>query len=199
MAIESAVVAERRTRLSPERERELFAAVLDLVREVGYDALTMDAVAARTRASKATLYRQWRSKPELVATALRHADPVLISDVDTGTLAGDLREMARRLGNAALDDMPLIRALGHAMQQDPDLLQAMRALLVEPELTALRGMLERATRRGELAPDAPATEFVAHMLLGAMAGRSLVEDRDADAAYLVRYVDAVVLPALGLS
>ncbi len=56
-----------RSRLTPEREAELYAAVLDLLREVGYDALTMDAVAARTRASKATLYRQWQGKPELVA------------------------------------------------------------------------------------------------------------------------------------
>ena len=52
-----------RSRLTPEREAELYAAVLDLLREVGYDALTMDAVAARTRSSKATLYRQWGSKP----------------------------------------------------------------------------------------------------------------------------------------
>lgn len=52
-----------RTRLTPERESELYGAVLDLLREVGYDALTMDAVAARTRSSKATLYRQWGASP----------------------------------------------------------------------------------------------------------------------------------------
>ena len=49
----------RRSRITPEREAELYRAVLDLLREVGYDALTMDAVAARTKSSKATLYRQW--------------------------------------------------------------------------------------------------------------------------------------------
>ncbi len=52
-----------RSRLTPERESELYAAVLDLLREVGYDALTMDAVAARTHSSKATLYRQWGASP----------------------------------------------------------------------------------------------------------------------------------------
>ena len=45
------VAAARRTRITPEREAELYEAVLDLLREVGYDALTMDAVAARTRSS----------------------------------------------------------------------------------------------------------------------------------------------------
>ncbi|MGO4429316.1 TetR family transcriptional regulator, partial [Streptomyces sp. MCAF7] len=47
----------RRSRLSPERESELYEAVMGLLTEVGYDALTMDAVAARTHSSKATLYR----------------------------------------------------------------------------------------------------------------------------------------------
>ncbi|KOG46577.1 TetR family transcriptional regulator, partial [Streptomyces varsoviensis] len=37
--------------MTPERESELYHAVLDLLGEVGYDALTMDAVAARTRSS----------------------------------------------------------------------------------------------------------------------------------------------------
>ena len=65
----------RRSRITPEREAELYAAVLDLLREVGYDALTMDAVAARTRSSKATLYRQWGGKAKLVVRALRHQKP----------------------------------------------------------------------------------------------------------------------------
>src|ERR1700743_1536379 len=78
--------AVARTRLSPEREGELYTAVLDLLREVGYDALTMDAVATRTRSSKATLYRQWGSKPELVVRALRHNKPSRLAEIDTGSL-----------------------------------------------------------------------------------------------------------------
>ncbi len=70
----------RRSRITPEREAELYEAVLDLLREVGYDALTMDAVAARTRSSKATLYRQWGGKAELVAKAIRHNKPVDLAD-----------------------------------------------------------------------------------------------------------------------
>ena len=72
MPADTPATPARRTRLTPERERELFTAVVDLVREQGYDALTMDAVAARTKSSKATLYRQWESKPKLVASAMRH-------------------------------------------------------------------------------------------------------------------------------
>jgi len=200
MALESLDVAEqRRSRLSPERERELFAAVLDLVREVGYDALTMDAIAARTHSSKATLYRQWRSKPELVATALARCERPSIADVDTGSLAEDLRGMARWLGEELPSGMELMRALGHASEQDEELRTALRGLVVEPELAKLRLMVARAVRRGELKPDNPALGFVAEMLLGGLAGRWLVEGLDADADYLLRYVDAVIIPALDLS
>ena len=47
----------------------------------------MDAVAARTHSSKATLYRQWGSKPELVASSLRHSKPVTLAGIDTGACA----------------------------------------------------------------------------------------------------------------
>lgn len=81
------VATARRSRITPEREAELYAAVLDLLREVGYDALTMDGVAARTRSSKATLYRQWGGKAELVAKAVRHNKPgASAAEVNTGSL-----------------------------------------------------------------------------------------------------------------
>ena len=41
------------------RERAILGAVIDVISDVGYEALTMDAVAARAGASKATIYRRW--------------------------------------------------------------------------------------------------------------------------------------------
>ncbi|MBC2876069.1 MULTISPECIES: TetR/AcrR family transcriptional regulator [Streptomyces] len=195
---EPAAQPARRTRLTPEREAELYEAVLEILREVGYEALTMDAVAARTRSSKATLYRQWKGKPELVASALRHTKPLKVDDIDTGTLRGDLVALTACADPAQMErDAALMRGLGHAVHCNPDLHRALRELLVEPEKAALRRLLDRAVARGELAPDTPAMEFVAHILLGAFITRPLVEDRPADAAYLARFIDAVVLPALG--
>jgi AcrR family transcriptional regulator len=187
----------RRTRLTPERERELYAAVLELLREVGYDALTMDAVAARTRSSKATLYRQWKGKPELVVAALRDNHPVRAGNVDTGSLAGDLREVARRLCKKA-DDTALMRGITHAAERNPELGRAMRETLIQPEMDALHRMLDRAVERGELAPDRPAAHFLSEMITGALLTRPMLEDRHADEPYLLAYFDAVVLPALGV-
>jgi AcrR family transcriptional regulator len=188
----------RRSRLSPERESELYEAVMDLLTEVGYDALTMDAIAARTRSSKATLYRQWRSKPQLVATALRHTKPVSLEDIDTGSLRGDLREMVRCGDVARERDAALMRGLALAVHHNPDLLEALRELMLTHELGAFDVLLKRAVERGEVAPDRPALKYTVHMLVGAFTTRLLVEAEEPDIDYLFDYIDAVILPALGV-
>ncbi|MEV0740014.1 TetR/AcrR family transcriptional regulator [Streptomyces sp. NPDC050549] len=192
------VATARRSRITPEREAELYEAVLDLLREVGYDALTMDAVAARTRSSKATLYRQWGGKAELVAKAVRHSKPGRPTDVDTGTLRGDMHAMVAREDDCRIEqNSALMRGLAMATHNNPDLLQAFRELLVEPEMEEFRVVMQRAVDRGEVRADCPALDFVVHMMIGAFATRTVIEDLPPTKAYLTSYIDAVVLPALG--
>lgn len=188
----------RRGKLTPEREQELYDAVLELLRDRGYDALTMDAVATRTKSSKATLYRQWKTKPQLVVAALRHTRRLVMADVDTGGLIGDLREMARRAGENAEDDAALLHALSHACRRDPELQRAFRETLIEPETDHLNVALHRAVERGELDAGTPAVEFLVHAMMGALIARPILEGRPADPAYLDRFIDALIAPALGL-
>ncbi|MFF4050473.1 TetR/AcrR family transcriptional regulator [Streptomyces chartreusis] len=193
------VATARRSRITPEREAELYEAVLDLLREVGYDALTMDAVAARTRSSKATLYRQWGGKPELVAKAIRHNKPGSISDVDTGSLRGDLHALTSREDDCSMQqNAALMRGLFMAVHGNPDLLQAFKELLVEPEMDEFGRVLQRAVDRGEVSADRPALDYVVHMIVGAFATRTLIDDEPPTQAFLNSYIDAVVLPAFGV-
>jgi AcrR family transcriptional regulator len=194
------VAAVRRSRITPEREAELYEAVLDLLREVGYDALTMDAVAARTRSSKATLYRQWGGKAELVVKALRHSKPGKIDEIDTGSLRGDLHALVAREDDCTMEqNSALMRGVAMAMHHNEDLRQAFRGQLIEPEMAAFRGVLQRAVDRGEVRPDCPALDFLVHMLVGGFVTRALIDNQPPTQAFLTSYIDAVVLPALGVS
>ena len=115
-----------RPRVEGERQDEILDATLELLIEVGYDRLTMDAVAADARASKATLYRRWTSKADLVVDALVWLKSCMPHDVpNTGTLRGDLLSMACTEGGLT-DRMPLavFGALITAMQRDEDLARA---------------------------------------------------------------------------
>ncbi|MFJ9667915.1 TetR/AcrR family transcriptional regulator [Streptomyces sp. NPDC101219] len=188
--------AARRSKITPEREQEFFDAVLDQIREHGYDAVTMEGVAASTRCSKSTLYRQWGTKPRFVAAALRSSPRARFAGIDTGSLAGDLRSAARLAGEWATRDTALLQALGHAVTQDPELARALREALVDPEITALEEILRRGVERGEVAADHPALPHVPAQIFGVLRARPVLEGRNADPEYLLAFVEAAVLPLL---
>jgi AcrR family transcriptional regulator len=193
------VAASRRSKLTPEREQEFFDAVLEQIRACGYEAVTMDGVAASTRCSKSTLYRQWKTKPQFVVAALRSRRRSRLVGIDTGSLAGDLREAARAVGRWSTDDTKLLQALGHAVTQDEDLARALREALVAPEIDALREILRRGVERGEIAAGHPALEYIPAQMFGVVRARPVVDGEYADPDYLVRFVEAAVLPVLGLT
>ncbi|MFG2957663.1 TetR/AcrR family transcriptional regulator C-terminal ligand-binding domain-containing protein [Streptomyces sp. NPDC048291] len=193
------VAATRRSKITPEREREFFDAVLEQIRECGYDSVTMEGVAASTRCSKSTLYRQWKTKPQFVAAALRANRRVRFVGIDTGSLAGDLREVARAAGDWSRKDTKTLQALGHAVSADEELAKALREALVEPEIAALQEILRRGVERGEVPEGHPALDYVPAMMFGVLRVRPVLTGEYADADYLVRFVDSVALPALGLT
>ncbi|MET8946419.1 TetR/AcrR family transcriptional regulator C-terminal ligand-binding domain-containing protein [Streptomyces sp. NPDC004542] len=193
------VAAARRSKITPAREREFFDAVLEQIRACGYDSVTMEGVAASTRCSKSTLYRQWKTKPQFVAAALRASREVRFAGIDTGSLAEDLRRAALAAGDWSGKDTRLLQALGHAVTQDPELQQALRETLVDPEIAALQEMIRRGVERGEVRADHPALEYVPAMMFGVLRVRPVLCGRYADSDYLLRFVEAAVLPALGLT
>jgi AcrR family transcriptional regulator len=195
------VGTSRRSKITPEREQEFFDAVLDQLRSCGYDAVTMEGIAASTRCSKSTLYRQWKTKPQFVAAALRSNSRVRFAGIDTGSLAEDLRRAAAAAGEGAGKDTGLLQALGHAgtsPRATPRARISRSEALVEPEIASLREILARGVARGEVPAGHPALEYVPAQLFGMLRMRPVLEGKQADAAYLVRFVEAVVLPALGL-
>src|SRR4051794_29114858 len=145
-----------RPRIEGDREVEILDAALEVLADVGYDRLTMDAVAQRARASKATLYRRWNGKVSLVIDALhhhhQHEAPAI--PVDTGSLRGDLIESY--CGSGGITDKPELDAFGAvltAIVRDPEFAAAFRRDVIAPKLAASRAVFERAIERGEIGAD----------------------------------------------
>lgn len=126
------------------------AATLALLEEAGYARVTMAGVAERAGVSTATLYRRWPSKQELVVAAIRAIVPERLP-VDSGTLEGDLRETLRRIRHSLSGDRGrILLGLATEVARDPALADAVRVHFGTPAHEAVRGMLQRASERGEI-------------------------------------------------
>jgi AcrR family transcriptional regulator len=158
-----------RTKLMPGRPRSdssqaaLIDATFALLREVGYERLTMDAIANRAGVGKTTIYRWYETKEELVIEAISsNCQAGEEFSVDTGSLASDLQAIIQH----RLDSDPL-----HFNRQSTALtisaLAGSQALAktywdnyITKKRDAYKEVFERAKKRGELAPDADVDLFL---------------------------------------
>lgn len=189
-------VTAPRSRLSTERQGEILNAVIDLLRKVGYEAMTMDAVAAQARTSKATLYRQWGARPGLVVAALGHYHPHPSTAADTGSLRGDLVARIEQVNENSQDDTELIGGLIRAVFTDEELRNVIRAQLLDPGLAELDRVFARAIARGEITPDCPALPYIGHLIASFGLAHTLLRGAPATPADLIALIDNVVVPAL---
>jgi AcrR family transcriptional regulator len=178
-----------------EREQAIIDATIDLLAEIGYEAMTMDAVAARARASKATIYRRWPGKPQLVGDALRRCAPGPQVEIPrTGSLRGDLIAMLRHLRDKfAAGDRALLAGVLHAMQRDPELAGIMRTQLAERRVALLAEIKARAVLYGI---DPVGIKQVADVMPGSMMMRLLVTGDPVDDEFITGIVDDVLIPLL---
>ncbi|MFD9053412.1 TetR/AcrR family transcriptional regulator [Streptomyces zaomyceticus] len=186
-------------RLGDRRLDDLCAGVIEVLCEVGYDRLTMDTVATRTRSSKATLYRRWGSKADMVVTSLRHTPGCRFNSVDTGDLAGDLHALFTSMDERCLSrETALLRALSTAELSSPSVAIVAKSRLTEPIVTVLAEVLQRAVDRGEVAAGKPALGLVPDLVVGALAMGVLADVEPVTPGALAELVDVVLLPALGI-
>ena len=176
---------------------ELLRAAQDLLIEEGFERLTMDAVARRCGASKATIYRRWPSKTALVVAA---AAALFIAPEVPDT--GDLREDLLVCGRAYLQhegrNAQVLAAVLTASQHDPALRDASREALGAPYGGLFEQVLARAVERGSVPTgvdiETLAEVFPAIAYQRVAARGLLVTEED-----VVRVVDSVLLPALRAS
>jgi AcrR family transcriptional regulator len=185
------------------RDAVILDATLEVLGEVGYDRLTIDAVAVLAKASKATVYRRWDNKAALVVEAIQTLNPPVPEGgddctwPDTGSLRGDLlagcMAMVDKFNS---DEGKLIAAVMTAQAHDPELAAAMRAATYDDKCRSCRVLADRAIARGEITSTAGAETF-AEVLPAVMFNRLLVVGEPFDEAFITHVVDDIALPLLG--
>ena len=135
-------------------DRAILTAALALMGEHGVGALRMDDVAARAGVGKATIYRRYRSKDELVTSAVA----AFVSEIavpDTGSTRADLIGLMRSAVDAysGTPEAGAMPSLIDAISRDPELAAAFRDGFLARRRAALRAVLERGVERGDLRPD----------------------------------------------
>lgn len=183
------------------RDPKILDAALDVLSETGYDGMTIDMVAARAKAGKATLYRRWPSKSELVLDAvvcMKSRDIDLDALPDTGTLRGDLVAMIR---TPSIHDserkLKVMAGIASMIARSPELAAAAQEALVEPRASANRILFRRAIDRGEIPADS-AVERLCMIGPAMVAYRVLMLGKPVDREFLIWTIDGVILPAAGL-
>lgn len=185
-----------RPRVEGEREVEIFDVTTRLLIESGYDNLTLDSVATAARASKATLYRRWSGKAELVIDALAHAkDFTHIAHSDSGSLREDL--LAATNDQGGLTDqqpMAIFCAVLPALHRDPELFRAFHGRFIEPRMTTAVSAFERSRERGEIDSGAD-LRMLAQILPAICVHQLFVLGETVTRQRVEQIIDEVVLPA----
>lgn len=184
-------------RRGAQLEQAIYTAALAELAEAGYANLALDRVAQRAKIGRASLYRRWAAKADLVADAVAHALPPLDAAPDTGDVRRDLltcfdqmHRLLNGLGRLAF------QALAAELHDPGDnaLITLIRERVLEPRLQTVLDILLKGAGRGQIRAEAavpilartgPALMLQHLLLYGTPPPRSQIED----------IIDRVILPA----
>jgi AcrR family transcriptional regulator len=179
------------------RAAAILDATLQLLGELGYDQLTIDAVAARAGSSKTTIYRRWPDKSALVCAALiaaseRHPD----LPAGATSLREDLSVLIALMAKmGATEDPGAFASLLAAAHKDPAIAAAVRVTALEPRRRDCRDVIQRAIGRGELRDPGLATVLF-ETAIGQIMVRFLLQSDGFDEPSQVAFVDNTLIPTL---
>lgn len=181
------------------RDRDILEASLHVLAETGFDSMTMDQVAARVKAGKATLYRRWASKGELVRDALigMSRDSIEVGQLpDTGKLRDDLIAVLKpRSLEYCERKLKVLAGLGSFSTQHQKLYDEALSGIFKPWNEINTTLMKRAVDRNELPPTADiplACEIIASLTAFRTTSQGKNFDKDSYAVLL----DNILLPGL---
>jgi AcrR family transcriptional regulator len=190
----------RHRRRGSTLERAIHDAVFTELLEVGYAGFTIESVAARAHTGKASIYRRWPTKQQLVIQAFcaKFGDSFNLLDctIDEAVTTRDaLFQVGSRMTEMLSEAGEALRATACEISRDADLAAALEEQVGCPKRQVLVALLERGVSRGEVRPEA-ACELFAEVLPSMITTRLIVQNRPVEDAYLTSVVDNIVMPLL---
>jgi len=172
----------------------IYAAVMEELARVGYAALSIERVAERAGTGKASIYRRWGTRLELVLDTIDHVLPRFDAAPDTGSLRDDLLLVHRRIAET-MGSRPGAAAKACFEGTDDQLARAVRERLLPQRLAIMLEILRRGVERGEVRPDA-VTQRIAETGPMLLHGELLQRGAPIPDEAVVAIVDEVLLPLL---
>lgn len=176
----------------PEVDRAILDAVLDLLGDGGYESLTVEAVAARAGVARASIYRRYSGRIELLEAAFRHFAPPTQNPPDTGSIRGDLVAIVRGLA-ATMERSGsgrLLPSMVAASGKHPEVREALNRFSASKRAPSVE-VIRRAIGRGELRAETDA-ELVADLLVGSVMYRILLRGGRVGTRHAEHLVDTVL-------
>jgi len=153
---------------SIEADQAILRATLDLLAEVGYQSISIEAIAARAGVGKTTIYRRYTSKEEIVADAIESLREDLPTP-NTGNFWEDvdiLTDHAAQKIDSPLGRQTLALIISTA-SSNPQFAQVYKTKYIKLRREAFAQVLERAKSRGEIDKDAD-IDLIIDILSGAI-------------------------------
>jgi AcrR family transcriptional regulator len=177
---------------SEQAEQAIIEATLDLFAEQGFEGVCVEAVAARAGVGKATIYRRWPNKEELLLAALGSMKSP-IPELDGVSVRDDLVAMLTVMCADKADPRKARRyalLLGEG-QKYPRLMARYKETVVQPRRDAMRAVIRRGTETGELRPDTD-VEIAMLTLTGAIMAQDQSATGTLDDNFAIRLVDGLL-------
>jgi AcrR family transcriptional regulator len=178
------------------RDEAIRDAALALLAEVGYERMTVAAIATDAGVSKPTIYRRWAGKHDLVADAIRLHPHTLATAPDTGSLRGDLIAAVRQSAAHQLETAHLCAGLTGRLRESEELADLIREHAVEAVRRRFLALLDRAVARGEVPRGTAVSPLFADIAPSLIQTRVLFSIEPVDEAFVTELVDRILLPVV---
>lgn len=179
-----------------QRDDAIQNAAIELMQEVGYERCTIEAIATRAHASKATIYRRWNNKQELILSAVTRHTFCSPPEIDSGNLRDDLIEMiSDRIKNLKGPDGAVVSVLLTAAKNDPELGKLIPTSIRASQDDSVMHIIERGIKRGEISKDAN-IDLLLEILPGIFTYRIFMTHQPVNRKFIEQLVDGILIPSL---